>query len=176
RAHPDASLHHDCVTTPCRWTAGATFCSGYTRALRHERVCAWGGTPCASIMTHARRALAAQPGFTIVAVLTLAIGFGVNAAIFSMTRTILLRPLPYRDVDRLALVGEASPSRGLWYAGVVPANYIEWRQRVTAFEATAAWRVVYFALSGETDRPMRVQGVLTEPAFFSILGVTPSIG
>ena len=127
-------------------------------------------------MKHALRALAAKPGFTIVAVLTLAIGFGVNAAIFSMTRTILLRPLPYRDVDRLALVGEASPSRGLWYAGVVPANYIEWRQRVTAFEATAAWRVVYFALSGETDRPMRVQGVLTEPAFFSILGVTPSIG
>ena len=124
-------------------------------------------------MKHALRALAAKPGFTIVAVLTLAIGFGVNAAIFSMTRTILLRPLPYRDVDRLALVGEASPSRGLWYAGVVPANYIEWRQRVTAFEATAAWRVVYFALSGETDRPMRVQGVLTEPAFFSMTQAPP---
>jgi putative ABC transport system permease protein len=91
-------------------------------------------------VTQAFRALAARPGFTIVTVATLAIGFGVNAAIFSLTRTVLLRPLPYRDVDRIVLVGEANRSRGVPYAPAVPANYVEWRERVSAFETTAAWR------------------------------------
>jgi putative ABC transport system permease protein len=74
------------------------------------------------------------------------------------------------------LVGEASPSRGVSYSVAVPASYIEWRERVTAFESTAAWRFVYFTLSGETDRPARVQGVLAAPTFFPLLGVTPALG
>src|SRR4029453_9597951 len=106
------------------------------------------------------RALAARPGVTVVAILTLALGFGVNAAIFSLTQTVLLRRLPYRDIDRLVLVGEASPSRGVSYSAAVPASYVAWRERVTAFDTTAAWRFVYFTLSGEPDRPIRVQGVL----------------
>ena len=126
-------------------------------------------------MTRAIRALAARPGFTAVAVATLAIGFGVNAAIFSLTRTVLLRPLPYRDVDRLVLVGEANRSRGVPYAPTVPANYVAWRAQVSAFETTAAWRFVYFTLSG-TATPLRVQGLRVEPAFFSLLGVTPALG
>src|SRR5206468_5717160 len=105
-------------------------------------------------MTSAVRALRARPGFTAVAVLALAAGFGVNAAIFSLTRTVLLRPLPYHDVDRLVLVGEASPSRSVSYSGVVPANYDAWRERVAAFDETAAWRFVYFTLSGQIDPPM----------------------
>jgi hypothetical protein len=120
-------------------------------------------------MMPAVRALAARPGFTTVAVLTLALGFGVNAAIFSLTRTALLRPLPYRDVDRLVLVGEASPSRGVSYSAVAPANYVAWRERVTAFEETAAWRFVYFTLSGRIDPPIRVQGVIAVYGVISYL-------
>ena len=127
-------------------------------------------------MTRAIRALAARPSVTVVAIGTLALGFGVNAAIFSLTRTVLLRPLPYMDVDRLVLVEEASPSRGVSYSPTVPANYADWRDRVTAFESTAAWRFVYFTLSDETDRPTRVQGVLAAPTFFPLLGVTPALG
>jgi len=70
-------------------------------------------------MRRAIRALLACPGFSAVAVVTLALGLGVNAAIFSLTRTVLLRPLPYRDADRLVHVGKASPARAESYSGVV---------------------------------------------------------
>jgi putative ABC transport system permease protein len=127
-------------------------------------------------VTKAIRSLASRPGFTAVAIVTLAVGFGVNAAIFSLTRTVLLRPLPYRDVDRLVLIGEASAARRTSYSAVVPANYVAWRQRVTAFADTAAWRFVYFTLSGQIDPPIRVQGVIAAPAFFPLLGITPLLG
>ncbi len=127
-------------------------------------------------MRRAIRALLARPGFSAVAVVTLALGLGANAAIFSLTRTVLLRPLPYRDADRLVQVGEASPARAESYSGVVPANYVEWRERVTAFEDTAAWRFMYFTISGHGDRPLRAMGVLGEPAFFPLLGIAPQPG
>jgi len=126
-------------------------------------------------MRNALRALAGRPGVTAVAVATLALGLGVNAAVFSMTRTILLRPLPYRDADRLIQVGETNPSLGVAYSPMVPANYAVWRDGASAFETTAAWRVVYFAIAGPRT-PIRVQGVRAEPAFFSLLGITPAIG
>jgi putative ABC transport system permease protein len=127
-------------------------------------------------MMKAVRALTARPGFTAVAVATLALGFGINAAIFGVTRTVLLRPLPYPDADRLVQIGEANPARGIAYAPAVPANYLAWRERVTAFENTAAWRFVYFTLSGHADRPMRVQGAIVDPAFFRLLGIAPALG
>ncbi len=127
-------------------------------------------------MTNAVRSLASRPGFTAVAITTLAVGFGVNAAIFSLTRTVLLRPLPYRDVDRLVLIGEASAARRMSYSAVVPANYVAWRPRVTAFEELSAWRFVYFTLSGQIDPPIRVQGVIAAPTFFPLLGITPLLG
>src|SRR5215831_1579348 len=106
-------------------------------------------------MRRAFRALLARPGFTVVAIATLALGFGVNAAIFSLTRTVLLRPLPYRDADRIVQIGEAHPSRGVGYAASVPANYLVWRDRVTVLADSTAWRFVYMTLSGFSDRPMR---------------------
>jgi putative ABC transport system permease protein len=122
------------------------------------------------------RALAARPGFTAVAIATLALGFGINAAIFGVTRTVLLRPPPYPEPDRLVQIGEANLARGIAYAPAVPANYLAWRERVTAFEDTAPWRFVYFTLSGHGDRPVRVQGAIVDPAFFRLLGVAPALG
>jgi putative ABC transport system permease protein len=126
-------------------------------------------------MNRAIRNLASRPGFTGVTIAILALGFGVNAAMFSLTRTVLLRPLPYHDADRLIQVGEASPTRGVSYSPTVPANYLAWRERVSAFETTAAWRVVYFALAGPIA-PTRVQGVRIEPSFFSLLDIVPALG
>jgi putative ABC transport system permease protein len=122
----------------------------------------------------ALRALAGRPVYAAVAIATLALGFGVNAAVFSMTQTILLRPLPYRDADRLLQVGETNRTMGVPYAAMVPANYAVWRNGA-AFETTAAWRFVYFTVA-TPGTPMRVQGVLGEASFFTLLGVTPAIG
>src|SRR5262245_64504114 len=121
-------------------------------------------------MRRAIRALAARPIFATVVVATLTLGFGVNAAIFSLTRTVLLRPLPYPDADRLVQIGEANHSRGVEYTAAVPANYVAWRARASVFTETAAWRVVYFAL-GDQSSVVRVQGVRAEPSFFRLLGV-----
>ena len=90
-------------------------------------------------MTRAIRALASRPVFTIVAIATLAIGFGVNAAIFSITRSMLLRPLPYRDADRLVQVFEELLDEGLRNGPVRTAAFFAWRERVDAFEETAAF-------------------------------------
>ena len=119
-------------------------------------------------MARAIRALRARPGFTIVAVATLALGFGVNAAVFSLTRTVLLRPLPYRDGDRLVQVNQTYVGRpGL--GAVAPAYYLDWRERVTAFEETTFFRRVQFNVSTRA-RAVQVEGFLVAPNFFTMIG------
>ena len=93
------------------------------------------------------RSLASRPVFPVVAVATLALGLGVNAAIFSLTREVLLRPLPYRDADRLVRVFEVSRALGVASAPIAPVNYIAWRDLVDAFEQTAVFRRVAFNVS-----------------------------
>jgi len=126
-------------------------------------------------MTRALRGLLARPIFTIVTVSTLALGFGVNAAVFSLTRTVLLRPLPYRDADRLVQVNEASASRGMGAAPVAPANYVEWRRRVQAFEETTTFRRVQFNVS-TASRAVQVEGFTVAASFFPMLGIEPARG
>src|SRR5438093_682064 len=120
-------------------------------------------------MNRAFRALAARPGFAIVAIATLALGLGVNTAVFSLTRTVLLRPLPYRDGDRLVQVNETYVA----FTGpgpVAPVNYVAFRERVTAFEETAFFRRVQFNVSTRA-RAVQVEGFLVSPTFFPMLGV-----
>lgn len=102
-------------------------------------------------MDNAFRALSARPAFTATAIATLAIGFGFNAAIFSVTRTVPLRPLPYRDADCLVRVFETSPTLGRPSAPVAPINYAAWRGRVDAFDQTTTFRRVSFNVSTKTD-------------------------
>jgi len=123
-------------------------------------------------MTRAIRALAARPGVTLVAVVTLALGLGVNAAIFSLTRAMLLRPLPYRDADRLVVVFETNPARGLTYAPPTPANYVAWRERVDAFEQTAVFLRVSFNVSTTTSA-VQVEGFRIAPTFFRCSASNP---
>src|SRR5215472_9249977 len=125
-------------------------------------------------MRRAVRALASRPGFTAVAIATLAIGFGVNAAIFSLTRAMLLRPLPYRDGDRLVQVFEADPTTGATNRAVTPASYVAWRDRVDAFDRTAAF--VRVAMNVATPAfAEQVEGFRVSPAYFPMLGVEPAL-
>src|SRR5258706_16141493 len=86
------------------------------------------------------RSLASRPVLPAVAVATLALGLGVNTAIFSLTREVLLRPLPYRDADRLVRVFEKSEILRRTGGPVAPVNYVAWSSRVDAFEQTATFR------------------------------------
>jgi predicted permease len=107
--------------------------------------------------------------------MTLALGLGVNTAIFSLTREVLLRPLPYRDADRLVRVFETSRTLGRASAPIAPINYVAWRDRVDAFEQTAAFRRVSFNVSMRTSA-VQVEGFQVTPAFFPMLGVESALG
>jgi putative ABC transport system permease protein len=126
-------------------------------------------------MKRAARTLASRPGFAIVVVATLAIGFGVNAAIFSITRSMLLRPLPYRDADRLVQVFEADPAAGLTNRGITPASYVAWRDRVDAFEQTAAFLRVAMNVSTPTFA-VQVEAFRVSASYFPMIGIEPAIG
>ena len=121
------------------------------------------------------RALASRPAFPAVAVATLALGLGVNAAIFSLTREVLLRPLPYRDPDRLVRVFEVSRGLGVASAPIAPSNYVTWRDSVEAFEQTAVFRRVAFNVSMRT-RALQAEGFQVAATFFPLLGVKPVLG
>ncbi len=121
------------------------------------------------------RPLASRPVVPAVVIATLALGLGVNTAIFSLTREVLLRPLPYRDADRLVRVFETSPALGRASAPTTPVHYIAWRERVDAFAEAAAFRRVAFNVA-LPDAPIQVEGFQVEPSFFPMLGIPPALG
>src|ERR1700740_626381 len=85
------------------------------------------------------RMLARNPGFTAIAVLTLAIGIGASTAIFSVVDTVLLRPLPYQQPDRLVIVSETSPGMSADEIGVSAGEYQDYRDRNRCFSQVAAY-------------------------------------
>jgi len=125
-------------------------------------------------MRRAIRALAARPGFTLVAIATLALGFGVNTAVFSLTRTVLLRPLPYRDADRLVQVNETSVAR-VGIGGLSAIHYFAWRARATSYDDASLFRRVQFNVSLRS-RALQVEGFLVSANFFSMIGIEAARG
>jgi putative ABC transport system permease protein len=124
------------------------------------------------------RVLAKSPGFTVVAIITLALGIGASTAIFSVVNSVLLRPLPYDHPDRLVQVWESNSRNGPANTRNVvnPVNFLEWRDHNHAFVSMAAVvddsvKVNYFG--GE---PLRVPAIQVSPQFFSVLGVAPILG
>src|SRR5438477_9125949 len=103
------------------------------------------------------RSLASRPLLPVVAVVTLALGLGVNAAVFSLTRELLLRPLPYRDADRLVRVFEVDRLAGRYGGPVAPANYFRLRDHLGAFEQDAVFRRVSFNVARPTTA-VQVEG------------------
>src|ERR1044072_5947714 len=118
------------------------------------------------------RSLSKRPAFTVIAIITLAIGIGANTAIFSVVDATLLRQLPYPDPERLVMLwstGKGQMSR------CVP-DYREWRAQNHVFEGLGAYWFGDFNLTGDNQNAERVQGAFVSANFFSVLGVTPVLG
>src|SRR5437899_1996282 len=123
------------------------------------------------------RQLSKNPGFTAVAVLTLALGIGANTAIFSFVNAILLRPLPYKDADRLVIVYENYRANG-WLKNAVAAPLLEvWRKQSTVFEGLGArpWSSASLPLTGPGS-PEILAGTRVSANVFGLLGVKPTLG
>lgn len=130
-------------------------------------------------MRAAVRSVIRRPGFAIVAILTLALGIGGNAAIFSVIDAVLLRPLPYPEADRLMMVWEFSAEIqqrfGLDRLPSSPADYTDFRTRNRSFSSLASMRADRVNLTGAGD-PVRVGAVRVGLDFFTVLRVQPIIG
>jgi putative ABC transport system permease protein len=126
-------------------------------------------------LRYAVRMLFKNPGFTAVAVLTLALGIGANTAIFSVVNTVLLQPLPYKDPDRLMMVWEDDTKRGFPRDTPAAANYIDWRDQNQVFEGMAAIADASFNLTG-VGEPERIDGRRVTANLFPLLGVEPGLG
>jgi putative ABC transport system permease protein len=119
------------------------------------------------------RMLRRRPGFTAVAVLTLALGIGANSAIFSVVNAVLLRPLPYPEPERLVSVYESLPQGGTGSVSV--PNLTDWRAQSDVFTGIAAYQYGDFNLQ-ERQQPVRAIGAYVSPNFFEVLGATPEAG
>jgi putative ABC transport system permease protein len=120
------------------------------------------------------RVFAKNPGFTIVAVIALALGIGANAAIFSVVNSVLLRPLPFADPDRLMIIRETKLPQFPEFS-VSPGNFLDWQKQNTVFERLVAISGSAFNLVGAGE-PERLQGQRVSDGFFAMLGAAPQIG
>ena len=124
------------------------------------------------------RSLLRIPGFTLVAVATLALGIGVNTAIFSVVNAVLLRELPYPDPEHLVAVWETAAQPGQDVNNrneVAMGNFLDWRTQQTVFDGLAALNYSNVNLTGSAE-PERIQGAVVTANFFSLLGTKPIIG
>src|SRR5258708_15159062 len=121
----------------------------------------------------ALRQLLKNPGFTAVAVLTLAVGVGANTAIFSVVDAVLLRPLAYPDSGELVWLGERGPD---WSGGSISyPNFTDWRDQQSVFEKFGVYSGNNFTLTGAGE-PVRLAGALMSADVFTALGTQPEIG
>ena len=126
-------------------------------------------------LRYAARTFRRAPGFLLLTVLTIAIGVGANAAIFSIVNAVLLRPLPFGRPNDLVLVTDADRRTRQNNFDASPANFLDWRVRQHSFTGMAGFRQAGFALSGG-DRPESVPGAIVNANFFDILEVRPALG
>src|SRR5215510_1927426 len=127
-------------------------------------------------LRYSARMLAKKPGFTLIAVLTLALGTGANTAIFSVVDAVLLRPLPYPQAERLVFVWSTMISQGVPTSSSAMPDYREWRDRNETLEGLAGFYYGDFNLSSTGSEPERAQGAYITPNLFDVLKVSPAIG
>src|SRR5262245_31053332 len=125
-------------------------------------------------LRYGTRMLLKTPGFTLIAVITLALGIGATSTLFSVVNGILLRPLPYQDPERLMLVNEVSSKRGPM-GGISFPNLLDWREQNQVFTGIAAWGSGGYTLTGNGD-PEQLQGSGISYNTFEVLGVPPALG
>jgi putative ABC transport system permease protein len=116
-----------------------------------------------------------HPGFTVIAVITLAVGIGANAAMFSVINAVLLRPLPYHEPKRLVTIWEESPERGLYQMPVSFANLRDWIDQNHTFDQISAYTFTNLNLIGAGE-PARLDTVRVSSNLFSLIGAEPQFG
>jgi putative ABC transport system permease protein len=121
------------------------------------------------------RVMRRSPGFAAVAILTLAIGIGANAAIFSIVNGVLLRPLPFPDSSRIVTIWETDANRNVVRGTASPAEFLDWRDMNHSFAELSGWRSLLFTITGSGDAE-QVHGSQVSGNFFRMLGVGPVIG
>ncbi len=124
-------------------------------------------------LRYGARMLVKQPGFTLIAVLTLALGIGATTAIFSVVNAVVLRPLPYRDAARIVAIEELNPQGNR--IQVTAPNFLDWRAQNTVFAQLAAIRTLATNLAG-ADQAERIDTAITSANFFEVFGVAPQAG
>ena len=127
----------------------------------------------ANDVRYALRTLGKSPGFTMVSLATLAIGIGANTAIFSFVDAALLKPLPYRDADRIVRVLEKPP--GGLRNGISTLNFLDWQRQNTVFQYLAAQTGSTVTLSGRGE-PVQLRGALVSAHYFDIFGIKAVMG
>ena len=121
------------------------------------------------------RMLLKKPGFTLIAVMTLALGIGANTAIFSVMLSVLVRPLPYHDPERLVWLANTNPSLGVGQTFLNPGDILDIREQAHTVEQIASWGTYPInLLSG--SKPERIESVYATTNFFRMLGVKPMLG
>jgi putative ABC transport system permease protein len=126
-------------------------------------------------MRYGIRMLSKNPGFAIIAVLTLALGIGANTAIFSVVNAELLRPLPFRDSGRLVSVATANSRMHSSNGSVSYPDFMDWRSQNQVFEKMAAYTGATFTLTGQVN-PAHLEGASVSAETFDLLGVSPELG
>ncbi len=121
------------------------------------------------------RSLLKTPGFTAVAVITIALAIGANTAVFSLVNALLIRPLPFKAPENLVLLFEKFSGQGLDQIPVSAPEYLDWEKQTRSYERIAAFNFADFNLTGG-DMPERVQGAVVTPSLFPVLGVAPING
>ena len=119
------------------------------------------------------RMLRKSPGFTAVAVLTLALGIGANTAIFSVVNGVLLKPLPYAQPEQLVALYQRTPHFA--EASIPYPNFLDWQRENRSFSAMGAYRHEDFNLTG-IQEPLRLKGEMVSASFFPLLGIKPVVG
>src|SRR5262249_17986864 len=121
-------------------------------------------------LRYAIRTMRRTPAFTLIAILTLALGIGANAAIFSLADAVFLRPLPFHDPDRLVMVWEDQTVYGFPEGSPAPANFADWRLQNHVFEDMAALDWKNYNISGGGE-PERVAGLRVTASLFPLFGI-----
>lgn len=126
-------------------------------------------------LRYGARVLAKQPGFTLLAVLTLSLGIGATTAIFSFVNGVLLHPLPYPEPERLVMVGEWNPAKGPRANVVSPRNLEDWERRSQTIEQFGAWRDWRFKVTTPEGAALVSSGIAS-PGLFAAVGLRPALG
>ena len=126
---------------------------------------------------HGARMLIRNPGFTLLAVLSIAIGVGANAAMFSVADGLILRPLSVPDPGGLVVVGTTTPAGDVRYGGISYPDYVDLRARVRSFDGVAATRIILASLTrNRGEIAQGTPGMAVSANFFDVLGVRPALG